>query len=611
MKKYLILLLAAVVTACWIIACSPSREEVVADKVLQQYRSDIEQLLRKADALVDAVETGGNSRRIQACFAQARYAYKQVEWLAEYYQPYTARFINGPALEEVEPEDKQVVIQPEGFQVIEEQIYPDVQETSLAALLEEVKTLRANIGRLQVTAATLHTTDAHLFDAFRLQVFRILTLGISGFDSPVARNSIPEAEASVAGLMRYLSLYQPLITKKDASFGRQLNQLFTETKSYLAAHTDFDAFDRMQFTRQFANPLSERLLQAQTLLGFAPFTEPRPLRANAKHLFAEGAFNPDFYAPSADAYASAAKQELGRRLFHDPVLSMNGKRSCGSCHQPGKAFADALRTNTALNGGLALKRNTPSLLNAALQPALFYDTRVAYLEDQAEAVILNKDEMHGSLAEAVQKLKQDASYRELFTRAYGGTGLTEHSIKNALAVYVRSLLALNSRFDQYMRGAEDALQPIEIKGYNLFMGKAKCGTCHFAPLFNGSNPPNFTKIDAEVIGVPANTDTLRPQPDPDEGKYYAFGIPHYRFAFKTPTVRNAGLTAPYMHNGVYETLEEVVAFYNRGGGRGLGLPVENQTLPAERLNLTAGEQKAIVAFMQALNDTASYQGGRK
>lgn len=607
MKCYLIFLLVSL-TVIGGFNCFHSPKETVIEKVLQQYRTDIALLIKEADGLVAAVETGKDSKTVQDCFKRARHAYKQVEWLAEYYHPYTARFINGPALEEVEPEDKQVVIQPEGFQVVEEYIYPGLQPASRAEVVREVKTLRSNIGRLQVTAATLHTTDAHLFDAFRLQVFRLLTLGLSGFDSPVAKNSIPEAEATVLGLQRYLTLYQFLIAEKDKTFNKKLEQLLANTKNYLAVNQDFDAFNRMQFTREYANPLSEGLLQAQNLLGFAPFSELRPLRGDTKHLFAAGAFNPDFYAPGAEASATAAKQALGRRLFHDPILSLNGKRSCGSCHQPGKAFADALKSNTALGSGLALKRNTPSLLNAALQPSLFYDTRVAYLEDQAEAVILNKEEMHGSLAEAVEKLKRDPDYTRMFTAAYPGAAISEGAIKNSLAVYVRSLLSLNARFDQYMRGVDEALEPVEIKGYNLFMGKAKCGTCHFAPLFNGSNPPNFTKIDAEVIGVPATTDTLRPRLDPDEGKYYAFGLPHYRFAFKTPTVRNAGLTAPYMHNGVFATLEEVVAFYNRGGGRGLGLPIENQTLPEDRLNLTEDEQKAIVAFMHALNDTTSYQG---
>jgi cytochrome c peroxidase len=605
MKKFWILLPAGLIILFWT-TCSPAKNETVVDKVLQQYHNDITDLLKAADTLVIAVETGNGEDVIQQRFVLCRFAYKQIEWLAEYYQPYTAKFINGPALEEVEPDDKWKVIQPEGFQVIEELIYPVLQPEAGATLLQEVKTLRSNLGRLQVTAATLQTTDAHLFDAFRLQVFRILSLGVTGFDSPVARNSIAEAEASITGLQRYVSFYRFLLEENDSAFAQLLDQVFVKTKNYLSLHPDFDAFDRMQFARQFANPLSITLLQAQNRLGFPAFQERRPLRADAKHLFAADAFDPDFYAPGTASYASEEKRELGRRLFHDPILSLNGKRSCGSCHQPGKAFADALKTNTALNSGLALKRNTPSLFNAALQPSLFYDTRVAYLEDQAEAVILNKEEMHGSLAEAVDKLRAQEGYREHFKKAYAATGIREQSIKNALAVYVRSLLTLNSRFDRYMRGETDALQPVEIKGYNLFMGKAKCGTCHFAPLFNGSNPPQFTKIDAEVIGVPATTDTLQPKLDPDEGKFYALGIPHYRFAFKTPTVRNSGLTAPYMHNGVYNTLEEVVAFYNRGGGRGLGIPIENQTLPEEKLNLTMAEQKAIVAFMHSLNDTSSY-----
>ena len=233
----------------------------------------------------------------------------------------------------------------------------------------------------------------------------------------------------------------------------------------------------------------------------------------------------------------------------------------------------------------------------------FYDARVNYLEDQAKAVITNKDEMHGSMSAALQLLKKDAGYRQLFKNAYKQEEITEYQIKNAIAAYVRSLVALNSRFDQYMRGNKNAMHQTEIDGFNIFMGKGKCGTCHFAPLFNGNNPPHFLKIDAEVIGTPATPDTMRAKPDADKGKFYNHGIDLYRFAFKTPTVRNIALTAPYMHNGVFNTLEEVVDFYDRGGGAGLGFGLPNQTLPEDKLNLTQFEKKALVAFLKTLNDT--------
>lgn len=604
MKNLTFFLLLLLVLAGWY-ACTSSGPESTTEKLLHQYRQDVAQLVKQSEKLISAAEHS-DVNAIQKAFAGAKLAYKQVEWLAVYYQPYTTRFINGPALAEVEPEDKVLIIEPEGFQVIEELIYPNLSADDRPVLLQQVKKLQSTIRRLQATAETLQTTDAHLFDALRLQVFRLIALGISGFDSPIAHHSLTEASASMGSLERYLAFYRPALKKKRITLNADLHQLLTGAQTYLAAHPDFDAFDRMAFIRRYANPLSENLLLAQVELGFPVFDEPRPLRPDAKNLFAADAFNPDYYAPGADAYSTVAKQRLGEQLFYDPVLSANESRSCGSCHQPGKAFTDALKTNKALATGIALKRNTPSLLNAALQPALFYDSRVAFLEDQAVAVIQSKEEMHGSLQAAVQKLKQQARYRRLFAQAFPNNEINEYTVKNALASYVRSLVSLHSRFDEYVHGNNRAMTAEEIQGFNLFMGKAKCGTCHFAPLFNGSNPPEFTKIDAEVLGVPATADTLHPRLDPDDGKFYSTRLDLYRGAFKTPTVRNSAFTAPYMHNGVFGTLEEVVAFYNRGGGRGLGLPVQNQTLPAEPLHLSTTEQKAVVAFLHTLSDTTSF-----
>jgi cytochrome c peroxidase len=121
----------------------------------------------------------------------------------------------------------------------------------------------------------------------------------------------------------------------------------------------------------------------------------------------------------------------------------------------------------------------------------------------------------------------------------------------------------------------------------------------------GTVPPDFDKTEAEILGVPASKDTLHPSLDSDPGKFALYNRDLHKFAFKTPTLRNVALTAPYMHNGVYTTLEEVMDFYDRGGGTGLGLDVPNQTLPADRLNLSAGEKKALVAFMHTLTDTSA------
>jgi cytochrome c peroxidase len=173
---------------------------------------------------------------------------------------------------------------------------------------------------------------------------------------------------------------------------------------------------------------------------------------------------------------------------------------------------------------------------------------------------------------------------------------------NALAAFLRTLVYLNSAFDRYLQGDTLALTKQQQDGFNLFMGKAQCGTCHFAPLFNGLTPPLFQLTEFEVLGTSLSDTLEHPRSDPDQGRFGVFPISFYKQAFKTPTVRNAAVTAPYMHNGSFSSLEKVVDFYDKGGGIGLGLPVENQTLSAAPLHLTAEEKKAVISFMEALTD---------
>jgi cytochrome c peroxidase len=139
----------------------------------------------------------------------------------------------------------------------------------------------------------------------------------------------------------------------------------------------------------------------------------------------------------------------------------------------------------------------------------------------------------------------------------------------------------------------------ERKGFNLFMGKARCGTCHYMPLFNGNFPPMYNRIEGEVIGVPAARGVAVIDGDP--GQFAIVPAPFLQHAFKTSTVRNAARTAPYMHNGVFENLIQVVDFYNDGGGAGEGAAVPNQTLPADSLRLDTTEEKALIKFIQSLN----------
>ena len=188
-----------------------------------------------------------------------------------------------------------------------------------------------------------------------------------------------------------------------------------------------------------------------------------------------------------------------------------------------------------------------------------------------------------------------------FQKAFkdGAEAVDEYKVQAALAAYIRSLAPFTSRFDQHMRGC-NVLTSDEIKGFNLFMGKAKCGSCHFMPLFNGTVPPQFSKTESEVIGVPADAGFKKP--DADEGRYSIHQVAEFRGAFKTPTLRNIGRTAPYMHNGVYKTLEEVMDFYNEGGAAGRQHPLPNQTLAPDKLQLSKKEIEQIILFLHTLTD---------
>jgi cytochrome c peroxidase len=326
------------------------------------------------------------------------------------------------------------------------------------------------------------------------------------------------------------------------------------------------------------------------------------LRQEARTLFDSGAFNVNAFTPGPEYHVTDAKVVLGEKLFYDASLSGTGTRSCASCHNPRLAFTDGLAKERDLHDTSRLiLRNVPTLLDAALQSNYFYDMRALTLEDQVKDVIANQHEMDGSMEAIIKYVSADTSYHTLFVNAFPRKNkeITANEVANALASYVRSLVKLNSRFDEYMRGKENALSVQELKGFNLFMGKAKCATCHFAPLFNGITPPKYVMSETEVLGVPVSQkdSTI----DPDMGYYGVIGIDSYKYAFKVPTIRNVDKTAPYMHNGVYRTLEQVMDFYNNGGGAGLGINLPNQTLSKENLHLTEKEKEDIIAFMRSLD----------
>ncbi|WP_461095322.1 cytochrome-c peroxidase [Spirosoma gilvum] len=569
--------------------------------VYRQFLADKARFHEQVKQLANYVQANAPADSLQWAFKRSRLDYKRIEWLLEYYQPVLASRVNGPSVVEVEDDDPaQTPIRPVGLQVIEPYLFPEYDPSRKDSLLHELNRLLTYSSRLEQGIPASRITDSDVLDAIRQQLFRILTLGITGYDAPATRTGLTEAAISLETLYTVLQPYTQKLPKPLAS---QLDQHWQTAIGTLKESSDFDQFDRASFIRNELYPLCRVIQQARQALGIRPATSGRFLSPLVATLSDSGAFRTDYLINFGDFASSPQKIALGRVLFFDPLLSGNNARSCASCHQPERAFTDGRRKSRAFGSFMkSVKRNAPTLLNAGLQNAQFYDSRVTYLEDQAHDVLKNSDEMHSSSDESARKLMASPDYKKWFAAAFPG-GLTGHTVRNALACYVRSLTSLNARPDRYLRGEPVALSTDELTGFNLFMGKGRCATCHFFPIYNGFIPPHYEKTESEIIGVPQKPKTSAARLDADQGKFTTYQKNIHRYAFKTPTVRNTELTAPYMHNGVYQTLDQVVDFYNRGGGRGIGIELDGQTLAEDSLRLSIGEQKALVAFMKALTDT--------
>jgi cytochrome c peroxidase len=439
----------------------------------------------------------------------------------------------------------------------------------------------------------------HARELVQHQLIRIATLGITGFDAPVSFASLPEAADALKGIQHFSTAYfgEKIMTGEA---GDTLNKSIR----YLSLHTDFNTFDRMAFITSYLMPLSRQLdnsMAADAERDVMTFS--KPFYGTFADVMEGKAWNPDFYAGYANAVSTRQKEALGKMLFADARLSANGKISCASCHREDLAFTDGLPKAGNLVHGGTLPRNTPTLYYAALQAAQFYDLRSTSLEDQVNEVMKSGNEFALDANSTALKLLADTIYKRRLERVYGkDEKIGGYEIRNAIAAYVRSLKPFASRFDEYVRGAKTVLTKEEIDGFNLFMGKAKCGTCHFMPLFNGTTPPWFNKSESEIIGVPSKPIWKNAIVDADSGRYAINAIPELLYALKTPGIRNITRTAPYMHNGVYTSLDEVVEFYNRGGGSGIGIKLSHQSLPFDSLSLNVQEKKAIVAFLGALED---------
>ena len=275
-----------------------------------------------------------------------------------------------------------------------------------------------------------------------------------------------------------------------------------------------------------------------------------------------------------------AKIELGKQLYFDGRLSKNNAISCAFCHNPGTGFADPRQTSIGVGGGVG-GRQSPTVYNTGLNHVQFWDGRARSLEEQAIGPIHNPVEMAETHEHVVAKLGKIKGYQQQF-KAVFGTDVNLQGIAEAIAAYERTVLSTNSAFDKYVLGDQKAMDDAAVRGMALFRGKARCILCH--------NGPNFTDNQFHNLGVPQ----VGPMKE-DLGRFVVSRAEKDRGAFKTPTLRSITETAPYMHDGAFRTLEEVVEFMDQGGGSN-----PNLSPLVKPLNLTAEEKSDLVAFLKAL-----------
>jgi len=280
------------------------------------------------------------------------------------------------------------------------------------------------------------------------------------------------------------------------------------------------------------------------------------------------------------------RAELGKLLFFDPILSKDRTISCASCHKPDFAFADTAAVSTGV-GGRKGARNSPTAMNVMLRQPFFWDGRAKTLEEQALAPIENPDEMNLHLDSAVQRLKDNKVYDDYFKKIFDREPIREN-LAAAIAAFERTLETSNSSFDQWkFYGDSAAVSTAAKRGFELFNGKGKCNKCHFGA--------DFTQNDFRNIGL-FNGRELN-----DSGRMVVTGKKEDLGRFKTPSLRNVSVTGPYMHNGMFKTLKQVIDFYNEPD-KVIANSINRDSLLAKPLGLNQAEKDDLEAFLLSLTD---------
>ncbi len=573
-------------------------------QIKAQFLKQLTQLQACLEKLNQALKIK-NKKEARSIYLEARIPFKQTEFLMAYLDPqlYERSINESPLLKPKPSVANKETHHPEGFQVIDELLFEEQIDFKQLQVL--TKKLNTQIERFQVRMESIRFYDALIIHAIKEALLRSFTLGITGFDTPASDNSMEDFRQTNQSILTTLLSYKGYFSSNRMAA--------IEAHFKAIEYTSFETFDRYGYLVRQLIPILE-ILEAIRVANQLETKEELnrlmlPLNSTFTNPFQADFLNISYYTNLSNSSINLAQIELGKQLFNDPILSDKLNTSCATCHNEKVAFTDQLERSMNGDKTKTTSRNAPSLNYSVYASAYFYDLRAHDLKNQFDHVIHNEKEFNSNYTAIINKLNQDPDYQQKFKSNYSQYPhpISNASINHALKSYLMSLPRFDSKFDQFVQTKTNNI-PSELRqGFNLFMGKAQCATCHFPPTFSGLVPPAYADSESEVLGVLTNEDFKHPILDEDQGRINN-GITKDNFdffanSFKTVSIRNAALTAPYMHNGSIKTLEKVIEFYDLGGGLGMGLDLPHQTLPSDPLHLTPSEKKALVVFVESLTDS--------
>jgi len=549
---------------------------------------------------------------IQQKISSVRLKMKALDFWLRYLEPVAYKKINGPLPVEWETEVFEKFEKPykrNGAGLSLAELYldaPAINKDSLISLIRQSGEA-LNVFRADSITSFFQRPD-HFFFANRLFLLNLAAIYTTGFECPDSARVIPE----LAYMLKAINgIYTSFMNSfPNDSLSQDYLSLYASMQQFVSAQNNTPSgFDHYHFIKNYVNPLFG--LNQQFIHRYRAISKnynDYSLNNNCWSIFDKNLYKGQnekgIYIAVDDTAALNAIRETGRLLFYDPILSGNGKRSCASCHKPTEYFTDtAFATSLQFGETDRLPRNTPSLINAVYNHLLMLDGKHYTLQNQAKEVMVNPVEMGSASTEIISNVMSCNTYKKAFQRYVKLTPnypqLSLEHIVSAITLYYSGFSKFSSPFDRSINGDEKEITAESIKGFNIFMSKAQCATCHFVPQFNGVKPP-YIGSEFEVLGVPQ--DAAYHQLSKDSGRCNVNAAYETLHAFRTGSIRNSSFTEPYMHNGVFKTMDEVIDFYDTGGGVGHGFSVENQTLSADSLHLSVAEKGALKMFLKTLDE---------